>query len=156
MQDKTENLERNMESTDLDTKNLEVDKPEADQAEIANVEANNIETDNLETMKDYMRWGASQFMQAELSFTHGMVTAIDEAVYLVLRSLHLPVDTPDVYWDGRLTHKEKQTVKNLLQQRIETRKPAARCPLDWRGNCVGGHFRPRPELLNSEWILSGR
>ena len=84
-----------------------------------------LEADNLETMKDYMRWGASQFMQAELSFAHGMATAIDEAVYLVLRSLHLPVDTPDVYWDGRLTSKEKQTVKNLLQQRVETRKPAA-------------------------------
>jgi ribosomal protein L3 glutamine methyltransferase len=83
------------------------------------------ETDHLNTLKDFMRWGASQFMRAELTFAHGMPTAIDEAVYLVLRCLHLPVDTPEVYWDGQLTDKEKEMVSHILRQRIETRKPAA-------------------------------
>ncbi len=80
---------------------------------------------HLQTLKDYMRWGASQFMQAELHFGHGMSTALDEAVYLVLRSLHLPVDTPEVYWDGRLTDEEKQTIAAIIRKRIETKKPAA-------------------------------
>ncbi len=90
---------------------------------------NKIDSDNLfnnlHTLKDFMRWGASQFMQAELHFGHGMSTALDESVYLVLRSLNLPVDTPDIYWDGRLTDKEKQTLLDVIWQRIETKKPAA-------------------------------
>ena len=85
----------------------------------------NSEIKHLQTLKDFMRWGASQFMRADLHFGHGMATALDEAVYLVLRSLHLPVDTPEVYWDGRLTPVEKQIVVNIIQKRIETRKPAA-------------------------------
>lgn len=85
----------------------------------------NFQTDHLNTLKDFMRWGASQFMRAELIFAHGMPTAIDEAVYLVLRSVHLPVDTPEVYWDGQLTDKERQTVAYIIRRRVETRKPAA-------------------------------
>lgn len=85
----------------------------------------NSEIRHLTTLKDFMRWGASQFMRADLHFGHGMATALDEAVYLVLRSLHLPVDTPEVYWDGKLTAVEKQIVTNIIQKRIDTRKPAA-------------------------------
>ena len=33
----------------------------------------------LQTIKDYIRWGASRFAQAQLSFGHGIVSAIDEA-----------------------------------------------------------------------------
>jgi len=55
-------------------------------------------SDELSTMIDFMRWGASQFVRAELSFSHGMSSPLDESVYLVLRTLNLPVDTPDVYW----------------------------------------------------------
>ncbi len=77
------------------------------------------------TIKDYIRWGASRFVQAQLSFTHGMASAIDEAAYLVLHTLHLPVDTPSLYFDSRLTAEERQAVAAILQQRIETRKPAA-------------------------------
>lgn len=77
------------------------------------------------TIKDYIRWGASRFVQAQLSFTHGMASAIDEAAYLVLHTLHLPVDTPSLYFDSRLTTEERQAVAAILQQRIETRKPAA-------------------------------
>ena len=77
------------------------------------------------TIKDYIRWGASHFVQAQLSFTHGMASAIDEAAYLILHTLHLPVDTPSLYFDSRLTTEERQAVAAILQQRIETRKPAA-------------------------------
>ncbi len=77
------------------------------------------------TIKDYIRWGASRFVQAQLSFTHGMASAIDEAAYLVLHTLHLPVDTPSLYFDSRLTTEERQAIAAILQQRIETHKPAA-------------------------------
>ncbi len=79
----------------------------------------------LLTIKDYIRWGASRFAEAELSFSHGMASPFDEAAYLVLHTLHLPVDTPDLYFDSRLTSHERQAVADIVRQRVETRKPAA-------------------------------
>lgn len=79
----------------------------------------------LSTMTDFMRWGASRFVEAELSYSHGMSSPLDEAVYLVLRSLLLPVDTPDVYWRSNLTTSEKEMVFSILNRRIEERIPAA-------------------------------
>lgn len=79
----------------------------------------------LRTIKDYIRWGASQFAAAQLSFSHGMASALDEAAYLVLHTLHLPVDTPDVYFDSRVTAAERAALAEIIRQRIETRKPAA-------------------------------
>jgi ribosomal protein L3 glutamine methyltransferase len=80
---------------------------------------------DLLTIKDYIRWGASRFAEAELSFSHGMSSPFDEAAYLVLHTLHLPVDTPDLYFDSRLTATERAAVADIIRQRVETRKPAA-------------------------------
>jgi len=80
---------------------------------------------NLSTLTDFMRWGASRFMQAALTFGHGMASPLDEATYLVLRALHLPVDTPNSYWQAALTDSEKHDVLALLDRRITERKPAA-------------------------------
>ncbi len=79
----------------------------------------------LSTIIDFMRWGASQFVQAQLSYSHGLSSPLDESVYLVLRSLNLPVDTPDVYWQSKLTNSEKETVLTTLKTRIEEKIPAA-------------------------------
>lgn len=79
----------------------------------------------LNTIRDFIRWGASRFMQAELTFAHGMASALDEAAYLTLHALHLPIDAPEVYFDARLTQAEKETVGTLLTRRFEERKPAA-------------------------------
>jgi ribosomal protein L3 glutamine methyltransferase len=80
---------------------------------------------DLLTIKDYIRWGASRFAEAELSFSHGMASPLDEAAYLVLHTLYLPIDTPELYFDSRLTTHERQALANILQQRVETRKPTA-------------------------------
>jgi len=83
------------------------------------------EFQQLKSAKDVIRWAASQFSEAKLDFGHGMATPIDEAVYLVLRGLHLPVDTPAVYWDGLLTDTEKKQLLSLIKRRITERLPAA-------------------------------
>ena len=82
-------------------------------------------SEELTTMIDFMRWGASQFVQAGLSYSHGMSSPLDESVYLVLRTLNLPVDTPDVYWNSKLTTTEKTSVLNTLFQRINQKIPSA-------------------------------
>ncbi len=80
---------------------------------------------DLVTLRDLIRWGTSQFNAAELSFTQGMPTAIDEAVYLCLSALHLPPDFSVEYFDCVLTMDERLNVLNLFQQRIDLRKPSA-------------------------------
>lgn len=83
------------------------------------------ETSGLNTLLDYMRWGASRFVEAKLSFGHGLSSPLDEAVYLVLRTLNLPVDTPDVYWNSALTTDEKRALEVVIHRRINERIPAA-------------------------------
>jgi ribosomal protein L3 glutamine methyltransferase len=80
---------------------------------------------DLVTIRDMIRWGTSQFNAAELSFSQGMPSAIDEAAYLCLNALHLPPDFSVEYFDCVLTMEERLHVLGLFQQRIEHHKPAA-------------------------------
>jgi ribosomal protein L3 glutamine methyltransferase len=79
----------------------------------------------LSTVIDFIRWGASRFNEARLSFGHGNDSAIDEATQLVLHALHLPPDTPPAYGAARLTAVEQGSVLELFRRRIEERRPAA-------------------------------
>ena len=81
--------------------------------------------EQLETIRDCIRWGVSEFNQADLYYGHGMASSLDESVYLALFALHLPHDFEPEYFDSRLTYQEKLGVLGLYQQRVESRKPAA-------------------------------
>jgi len=80
---------------------------------------------HLHTLRDFIRWGASRFNAAGLHFGHGTDNALDEAAALVLSVLHLPYDLPDFYLEAALTPEEKTQVVEMIERRIETRKPAA-------------------------------
>jgi len=82
-------------------------------------------TESLITLRDYIRWGSSEFHRQKLTFGHGFNRALDEAVYLVLHALSLPFDWPESYFDTRLTETEREQVLNLLMKRIYSRKPTA-------------------------------
>jgi ribosomal protein L3 glutamine methyltransferase len=79
----------------------------------------------LRTLRDLIRWGASQMNAAGLHFGHGTDNAIDEAAALVLHALHLPPDLSAEYLQAQLTPPEQQAALRLLQRRIAERKPAA-------------------------------
>lgn len=79
----------------------------------------------LSTIIDFIRWGASRFNEAKLTFGHGNDSAIDEATQLVLHALHLPPDTPPAYGVAHLTAEERSTVLELFRRRIGERRPAA-------------------------------
>lgn len=79
----------------------------------------------LKTLRDFIRYGASLFNRHRLFFGHGTDNALDEAAWLVLRTLHLPHDLPEVYLDANLTEEEKQRILERFERRIKTRKPAA-------------------------------
>ncbi len=77
---------------------------------------------DLETIRDYLRWASSRFNEAECFYAHGTDNAWDDAAQLLSYAIHLPIDTPNVL-DARLTLPERQRVLQLVQERIDTRKP---------------------------------
>ena len=81
--------------------------------------------DSLVTVRDWLRYGVSRFTEAHLVFGHGTASATDEAAFLLLSSLHLPVDVLDPWLDCRLTRDERTRVLELFGARISTRKPAS-------------------------------
>jgi ribosomal protein L3 glutamine methyltransferase len=82
-------------------------------------------TASLTSITDYIRWASSEFYLNNLTFGHGFVSALDEAVYLVLHALNLPFDWPQQYFSSQLTPKERERVVAIIMQRIKTRQPAA-------------------------------
>jgi ribosomal protein L3 glutamine methyltransferase len=82
-------------------------------------------TDELITLRDWLRWAVSRFNEAGLHFGHGTDNAWDEAVWILLATLHLPRDTLEPFLDARLTTSERNLVLERLQQRVVHRLPAA-------------------------------
>lgn len=82
-------------------------------------------TAELATIIDFIRYGASRFSAAGLTFGHSHDNPIDEATHLVLASLHLPPDIPPAYGAGRLTAEERTRVLELIERRVSERLPVA-------------------------------
>lgn len=82
-------------------------------------------TAELATIIDFIRYGASRFSAAGLTFGHSHDNPIDEATHLVLACLHLPPDIPPAYGAGRLTRAEREQVLALIERRVSERLPVA-------------------------------
>ena len=74
---------------------------------------------------DLIRFGASRFGEAGLTFGHSYDNGLDEATQLVLHALALPHDLPPAYGTSRVTTQEKTRVLGLFQRRINERVPSA-------------------------------
>lgn len=81
--------------------------------------------DDLLTVRDWLRHGVSRFRAAGLVYGHGTATAQDDAAYLILSALDLPIDELLPWLDARLTRDERGRVGELLDRRLVTRKPSA-------------------------------
>lgn len=77
------------------------------------------------TPRDWLRYAVGRFLSAELAFGHGATTALDEAAFLILEGLRLPIDTLDPFLDARLLRHERMRLLQLIEARVTTRKPAA-------------------------------
>ena len=102
-------------------------------------------TDELQTIIDLIRYGASRFQAAGLTFGHSYDNALDEATQLTLHALHLPHDLAPVYGQARITLAEKEDVLALFLRRIEERVPAAY--LTGEAWFAGLSFRSDPRAL---------
>ena len=81
--------------------------------------------DELLTLRDVLRFAVSRFNEAELFFGHGSDNAWDEAAYLLLHALHLPLDRLEPFLDCRLTTDERARLLQLIGRRVDERLPAA-------------------------------
>ncbi|ACC70534.1 50S ribosomal protein L3 N(5)-glutamine methyltransferase [Paraburkholderia phymatum] len=82
-------------------------------------------THPFSTVRDVLRYAVSRFNQAGLAFGHGSSNAYDEAAYLVLHTLHLPIDLLEPFLDARLTSEEIDSVLKVVERRATDRVPAA-------------------------------
>jgi ribosomal protein L3 glutamine methyltransferase len=78
----------------------------------------------LETVRDWIRYAVSRFEAAGLAYGHGTDNAYDEAVFLVLALLHLPLDRLDPFLDARLTVAERAALNLAIERRTVDRVPA--------------------------------
>jgi ribosomal protein L3 glutamine methyltransferase len=102
--------------TGSDEQSLYFSAPKTDRAYV---------TSELASIIDFIRYGASRFSAAGLTFGHSHDNPIDEATHLVLASLHLPPDIPPAYGAGKLTAEERARVLALIERRITERLPVA-------------------------------
>lgn len=79
----------------------------------------------LVTLRDYWRYAISRFNAADLSYGHGTTTAGDDAAFLLLDSLDLPIDRLDPFLDARLLADERRLLVERIEARVTTRKPSA-------------------------------
>lgn len=79
----------------------------------------------LKTVRDFLRFAVSRFNEAELFFGHGSDNAYDEAAYLILYTLHLPLDTLEPYLDAQLLPEEQEHLLDLIERRVVERIPVA-------------------------------
>ena len=79
----------------------------------------------LLTVRDWLRYALSRFNAAKLVYGHGTATALDEAAFLILHTLHLPIDQLDPWLDARLLPAERRALRDTVDRRISSRKPAA-------------------------------
>jgi len=79
----------------------------------------------LKTIRDFLRYAVSRFKAAGLFFGHGSDNAWDEAVYLTLHTLNLPLDRLEPFLDARLLTQERDALLEIYRRRCEDRLPAA-------------------------------
>ncbi len=79
----------------------------------------------LTTPRDFLRCAVSLFRANELVFGHGTNDALDEAAFIVLEGLSLPIDRLEPFFDARLLPAERRRLADLIIARVTTRKPAS-------------------------------
>jgi len=77
------------------------------------------------TLIDLITAQSARLKQAGVSFGHGTTNAFDEAAWLVLWSLSMPLDELESQARRELSGDEQTRAEALVTRRIETRRPAA-------------------------------
>jgi ribosomal protein L3 glutamine methyltransferase len=84
-----------------------------------------MDTTLFTTPRDLLRYATTRFNTEKLFFGHGSAEAFDEAAYLILHTLKLPLDNLEPFLDARLLPQEIQQVLAVIERRATDRIPAA-------------------------------
>ena len=84
-----------------------------------------IQWGEVKTINDSIRYGMTLFEQNQLYFGHGTDNAADEARWLALHAIDLPVDSTDIDLTATLSSGQRRNIRNLFEKRVSSRKPAA-------------------------------
>ncbi|SHI08768.1 50S ribosomal protein L3 N(5)-glutamine methyltransferase [Ferrimonas marina] len=87
----------------------------------------------LHTIDDMLRWCVSRFNAADIYYGHGTDNPWDEAVALIMHTLHLPLELGGQVRNARLLSSEKHRIVELVIRRVRERVPV-------------------PYLTNSAWF----
>lgn len=99
----------------------------------------------LVTLRDWLRYAVTRFNRAQLFFGHGTDNAWDEAVYLMLHTLALPLDRLEPFMDACIPIEERVTLLEVIERRVESRMPAAY--LTGEAWLAGYRFRVDPRVI---------
>lgn len=79
--------------------------------------------DDLLTVRDLLRYAVSCYSAADVGIGHGTSEAIDDAVFLILETLNLPIDDINPWLDARLTRAERQAIVERIERRVTEKVP---------------------------------
>ena len=79
----------------------------------------------MTTVIELIEQGAARLTEGQVAFGHGTTNAFDEAAWLVMWRLGLPIDDLDAAADQTVSPEQAEQVRQLIEERITTRKPAA-------------------------------
>src|SRR5258708_19823030 len=79
---------------------------------------------SLVTLNDFFRFAVQRFKSARLAYGHGTTNAVDEAAFLVLEALRLPIHNIDPWLELKPTAAERARLLTLIDARVSLRVPA--------------------------------
>lgn len=79
----------------------------------------------LVTVRDWLRYAVTRFNRAGCFYGHGLQDAYDEAVYLILYTLALPLDRLEPFLDACIPGDEREGILEVIEKRAVDRLPAA-------------------------------
>lgn len=79
----------------------------------------------LVTLRDWLRYAVTRFNRGGLHFGHGCTDAYDEAVWLLLHTLALPLDRLEPFLDACITAEEREQLFEAIERRANERIPTA-------------------------------
>jgi len=82
-------------------------------------------TSQLATLREWLRFAETLYARADLALGQIATNAHDEALYLILRTLGLPLDSNARVLDTRIAPAQRIALRAMLQRRVIERVPAA-------------------------------
>lgn len=79
----------------------------------------------LVTVRDWLRYAVTRFNRAGIFCGHGVADSFDEAVWLILGTLALPVDRLEPFLDACIPGEERLALLEAIEQRADERIPTA-------------------------------